>query len=196
MKQKKMLLFGLLFGLFAVGVMFSMRQKSYTQEKSPADKINTVPADTPEKCPTKENNAVVVVRNTNEPGGFEVENKGEAVDLDWQVMIERKEKGEWRRLSKEDKKSFLYVLLAEQCPTINWMTGNDKDKPSCKHLAKGEIIHPKPWTGYSCSAQCWFSCRANAPIYGTFRFVVRSCDQQKEFYGAEFEGRAWKTLSW
>ena len=193
MKRKKLLWLGSLLGLLIFGAMFSMRQTSYTQEKSVAGKTDVVASDTPVECQTNKSSNVIV-RNTDESGGFEIENKGEETDIDWQVMIERKENGEWKRLSKENNRTSLYILATEQCPTINWMTGNDKDKLPCKHLAKGETIRPKPWTGYSCSSQCWFSCRANAPIYGTFRFVARSCDKQKEFYGEEFEGRSWKTL--
>lgn len=201
MKSKIILFTALIFGL-AVVVIVPFYKVSQMQEKTPENSDGMCAAEkpTPDKKDNNEAATAVIVRNTSEQGGFEVENKGEAVELDWQVMVERKEKGEWRRLSRDDYKTYLYLVLAEDCgfsPQTKWITDRNAEQPKCRKLERGEIIRAKSWTGYSCSAQCFpKSCRANGQIFGTFRFVVKSCDKQTEYYGEEFEGKSWKPVEW
>jgi hypothetical protein len=115
----------------------------------------------------------LIIRNLNPPGAFEVENTGDAIELSWTVGVEQKVGEAWESRVVEE------LRLVEQCdppPTTR-----------CRNLDKGVKIRPIPWTGFSHTAQCQTSARAN--IYlgpGTFRFVVTSCDGSRKYYSEGF----------
>ncbi len=114
------------------------------------------------------------VRNLESPGAFEVVNRGGAMDLAWEVEVEKAVDGEWRPIVVEQ------LELVERC-------GESKNSP-CRTLEKGAVLRPVPWTGYSCSSQCNEACRAN--VYygpGRFRFVVWDCPKRQRFEGPPFE---------
>lgn len=116
----------------------------------------------------------IEVRNLGSPGAFEVVNSGEAIDLAWEVGVEKSLDAEWRPVEVEQ------FELVEKC-------GEPKDSP-CRTLEEGAAIRPVPWTGYSCTSQCNEACRAN--VYygpGRFRFVVWNCSKRLRFEGPPFE---------
>lgn len=116
--------------------------------------------------------AQIVVRNVGEPGGFEVENVDEKTGVNLRVLIERKENGEWIRISKDtDEIYHLNVLLVESCPTTSKLFESNKDKSFCRTLEKGEVVRAVPWTGDSCSSQCW----GNLPRQPSFNWNFSLC---------------------
>lgn len=190
MKRKNTFLLLLFFGLLVAGAL-PWWQVTRTQERTPVQTDKSPPTEqSVEVCPTNNDEPKIVVRNVGEPGGFEVENKGEETELDWRVLVETKKGDKWERLA--NSRTFLNILLVEDCglsPITKSVVKNEDNKPLCRKFAADETVRAKPWYGWSCSAQCLpKSCRGNAYMGpGIFRFVVRSCDGQKDYYGEEFK---------
>ena len=127
-------------------------------------------------CAGSAEETTVVVRNLSSPGSFEVENRGPAVDLAWQVTVERHWNGQWTDEVTD-------LTLIEKC--------GQPPPPACVRLAHAAKLRPVGWNGLTCGSQCAATCRAN--IYlgpGRFRFVVSSCDGQHKF-----PGPAWDVLT-
>ncbi len=115
----------------------------------------------------------VLVRNLQQPGTFEVDNTGPAIQLWSQVKLQRFQNGQWQ----EEQGTNLF--LAESC---GW-----NQQPVCQTLPQGAKLHPFPWNGLSCGGQCPMVCRANDFLGpGQFRFVVTTCDRKRSFYGPAF----------
>lgn len=185
MKRRNIVLIVLFTGAFFLTV--SVWQTASTQEKITCNATpnKTPPTDNSAETPKPLEKPAIIVRNVGEAGGFEVENAGEETELDWQVLVEKKGADKWQRYSS--KPTYLNILLVDKC-ILPPLTKPAEEKPSCRAFGKGETLRAVSWSGWSCSAQCPpRACRANAYLgAGTYRFVVGSCDRQKEYYGEEF----------
>jgi len=109
------------------------------------------------------------------PGTVRIQNVGAgAIQLAWAIRVEQRFEGGWRPVAVD------HLGLRETC--------ENAPAPACVTLSPGESLTPAPWTGYSCSAQCDETCRAN--VYhgpGGFRLYVQSFDGEQKFYGPSFE---------
>ena len=110
---------------------------------------------------------------------FQLVNLGPSIELKSTVTIERQVSGRWR---DEEIKNF---FLVETCPSRrDWPSPN----PRCVSLAAGAVLQPAPWRGYSCDLQCPTSCDKNVVSPpGTYRFVVESCDGQRQIVSPPFQ---------
>ena len=114
----------------------------------------------------------ILVRNLETPGSFEVENRGPAIAMYSQVIVQEMVEGKWQDRATD-------LILSETC---DW-----NPKAGCRTLGQGAKLRPPAWNGLICSGQCPLGCRANAYLGpGSFRFVVMSCDQKQRFYGPAF----------
>jgi len=116
--------------------------------------------------------ADVVLHNDGNPGGLRVENRGSAISLSSQIVVERIRDGAWIRTP-------VRMELLEKCLA--------DDPPACVTMEAAATIRTVPWKGNTCSGQCPHSCRSNhyaGP--GQFRFVVTTCDGKQRFVGPEF----------
>jgi hypothetical protein len=99
------------------------------------------------------------------PGEIEIESAG-PVQLAAAAQLERQADGGWTPLQHLDVDQG--YRLVERC--------GGAAPPSCVDLAPGATLHPVPFQGFDCAAQCNASCRANVWLGpGTFRFVLRTC---------------------
>ena len=166
----------------ALCVQVTLAQKA-TKQIAKAEHTTQKPADNQSE--------EIVIRNTEEAGGFEIENKGEDIKLSWRVLVEKKTPdGNWKQLYSSP--ASLNIMLAKDCQSLPEEKTTAKSvkvryKPSCQKLAKGEVLRVKKWTGFGCRAQCNRHCVSDGNFgLGVFRFVVESCDKKKKYYGAEF----------
>jgi hypothetical protein len=110
------------------------------------------------------------------PGAFEIENTGAAPMK--VATVAHIEDGDGASLALDLDKGY---RLLEQCPT------KDEHPDACVEIAPGATLHPVPWTGFGCNAQCNPTCRANTwEGGGRFRLVVKSCDGADTFASPEF----------
>jgi hypothetical protein len=114
----------------------------------------------------------VIIRNLDMPGMVEVENRGPAINLRSQLIVQQMDQGAWHD-------GAIDLLLSETCV---W-----NPQPGCQTMAHGAKLRPVRWNGMSCSGQCPQGCRAT--IYlgpGSFRFVVTTCGGKQRFFGPPF----------
>ena len=118
----------------------------------------------------------VEVRAGSAPGEVEIIAAAD-VDLDGALGVEREVDGGFEDITKA--LDLGGMKLVERCGAVT---------PKCVHLVKGQTLRPVRWSGYSCSAQCNGSCRANA-YYGNgrFRFFVKTCDGARRFESTVFQ---------
>jgi hypothetical protein len=82
------------------------------------------------------------------------------------ARIEQKSGGDWKLLEHLDLNSG--YRLVERCADT---------PPACIDLLATTPLHPVPFRGFNCSAQCNDTCAANVWLGpGTFRLVVSTCD--------------------
>ena len=108
-------------------------------------------------------------------------NLGPSIELISTVTIERQVSGRWNDAGIKN------FFLAGTCPSSeDWPSKNTI--PRCVSLAAGAVLQPAPWLGYSCYSQCPTSCDSNlASPPGTYRFVVESCDGQRQIVSPPFQ---------
>ena len=99
----------------------------------------------------------LVLRNLARSGDLEIENRGPAINLSGQLIVQQLDGTTWRD-------NAIDLLLLETCTfTI---------EPGCKTLEHGATLRPAHWNGMSCAGQCPQGCRANIFLGpGQFRFV-------------------------
>ena len=120
----------------------------------------------------KDPNETILLRNLDTPGAFELENRGPAIALYSEVVVQRLENGIWQD-------EVANVTLTDFCV---W-----DPKPGCQTFEHSAKFRPVPWTGLVCGGQCGMTCRANAYLGpGQCRFVVTTCDRKRRFYGPTF----------
>ncbi|MGJ4886407.1 MULTISPECIES: hypothetical protein [unclassified Bradyrhizobium] len=121
--------------------------------------------------------AAVEIRNGPTFGELELRAHG-TVELASELIVEeQRADGTFERAGDLDRDSLKLVASCDQPPG------------TCVRIDE-RGLRPKPWTGMSCSAQCARGCDRNFPMYGRFRFVVKSCDGRTRFEGPVFE-RPW-----
>lgn len=131
----------------------------------------------------RNSNNKLLVKNLEKAGHFEVKNSGKTIKLNSMVVVEKQKDGEWKRLSDFEQVSSSYLDIR-----LNVGDGITYKESRCIKIRKNETIRPAAWTGYSCTAQAFKSCRGNVYLGpGKFRFVLKSCSGKNEYFGDEFE---------
>ena len=112
---------------------------------------------------------------------FQLVNLGPSIELKSNVTIERQVSGRWNDAGIKN------FFLVETCPSSeDWPSENTI--PRCVSLAAGAVLQPAPWRGFSCDSQCPTSCDSNVAFPpGTYRFVVESCDGQRQIVSPPFQ---------
>lgn len=107
-------------------------------------------------------------------GVFSVVNHGAPVSLCTAVSVEQLTDGVWKPVSVTN------LYLRETCLP--------EPPPPCTYLPADSTIHPIPWTGRFCAAQCPSTCRldGSAPT-GVYRFVVPTCAGTQKIVSSPFE---------
>jgi hypothetical protein len=100
-----------------------------------------------------------------EPGAYMVVNVGPSpVELSRKVDVDvfLEHHGGWQDLKVVGQRLV-------KCP------GFGEREPGCTQMAPGDVIHPSPWDGYTCSGSCGIPCTRTFYQDGPHRLVVHSC---------------------
>lgn len=108
-------------------------------------------------------------------GDFSVVNHGNPTSLKSNVEVQQLVGGAWQNRGVQE----LHVMSA--CPA------DDKPAPSCRSIGHDEAVVAVPWTGHVCYSQCPRSCFGEGKaLPGTYRYVIKSCDQHRTFMSPAF----------
>ncbi len=123
--------------------------------------------------PNSSPSEVVEIRNGMIPGHISLSAKGR-VQLRSELFVERQlADGTFVPVRSLDLDS---MKLTEACHV----------KLNKCFVLSNKTLRPIPWTGMSCSSQCNNTCDKNAKLSGKFRYVVKTCDGKKQFFGEVF----------
>jgi hypothetical protein len=116
----------------------------------------------------------VEVTLTDDRWGFQLFNRGSAVELSSRISIELRDNNDWRAAPVEN------LFLVEACSSA--------PVPPCVRLSSGNTLKPMPWSGNTCTSQCPVSCDLDNSLRpATYRFVITACDRSTHYYSPAFE---------
>lgn len=143
---------------------------------APTAALAPPPASTPAPQTTPPATSPITITNLL-PGRFEIEASAPARLRTGAAIEQRQPDGSFRAVADLDAGNGYRLVTKCEAPA-----------ETCVDVAPGKALHPVPMRGFSCSAQCNDSCRANVWLGpGLFRLAVRDCDGGAAHQGPAFE---------